>query len=116
MESIVEGEPGYDPYVIPIFGLFEPCISYKRNFYEKISVCSLESVHKLWRRLTCYPGVCNRMERGYSHVKFPKIIASAYLKATYFFQLSWIILKIFELFSYVKKQSPELFFTKNSCS
>ena len=88
----------------------------KGIFMKKISVCSLESVHKLWRRLTCYPGVCNRMERGYSHVKFPKIIASAYLKATYFFQLSWIILKIFELFSYVKKQSPELFFTKNSCS
>ena len=52
VESIVEGEPGYDPYVIPIFRLFEPCVSYKRNFYEKIGVCSLESVHKLWRKLT----------------------------------------------------------------
>ena len=52
------------------------------------------------------------MERGYSHAKFPKIIASAYLKATSFFQLSWIILIIFELFSYVQKQPPELFFYK----
>ena len=37
---------------------------------------------------------------------------SPYLKATYFFQLSWIILIIFELFSYVEKQPPELFFCK----
>ena len=62
---------------------------------KKISVGSLESVHKLWRRITHKPGGCNRMGRGYSHFKFPKIIASAYLKAICFFQLSWIILIIF---------------------
>ena len=35
VEGIAEGEPEYDPHIIPIFGLFEPCVSYKRNFYEK---------------------------------------------------------------------------------
>ena len=50
------------------------------------------------------------MGRGHSHFKCPKIIAIANLKATYFFQLSWMILIIFELFSLVQKQPPELVF------
>ena len=50
------------------------------------------------------------MGRGYSHFKFPKIIASANLEGTYFFQLSWMILIIFELFSFVQTQPPVVVF------